>query len=71
MTKTAKRKGPKLSQTWSAFGIRNAYGEPWSPHTFNTEAQAQDYLDNSPFKTSKHRVVPVRVMVRIIQSAEG
>lgn len=71
MAKKAKTGKPKLSQTWSAYGIRNAYGEPWSPRTFDSEGGAQAYLDNSPFKTSKHRVVPVRVTVRIIPSAKG
>jgi hypothetical protein len=57
----------RLSCTWPAYGILNAYGEPWTPRTFGTQGAAQAYLDNSDFKTAKHRVVPVRVTVRVIQ----
>ena len=58
-------KPPKLSQTWDAYGIANHYGEPWTPRTFDTREAAQDHLDKSPFKTPRHKVVPVRVTVRI------
>jgi hypothetical protein len=57
----------KLSQTWPAYGIRNHHGEPWTPRTFDSEGEAQAYLDNSPYKTSRHKVVPVRVTVRIVE----
>lgn len=66
-----KKPTAKRSCTWSQHGITNQYGEPWTPRTFDTEGQAVAYLNGSPFKTSGHRVVPVRVTVRVVPSAKG
>ena len=64
-------KRPKLSQTWNAFGIANAYGEPWTPRTFDTEKHADEHMKGSSHTTKRHRVVPVRVTVRIITSVKS
>ena len=60
----------KKSTTWSMYGITNRWGEPWTHRTFETEHQAESYRDNSPFTTQKHRVVPVRVTVRVLETTK-
>lgn len=71
----AKTTAKRRQQTWSAFGIANANGEPWTPRTFETAALAQPYLTrakkewpggNGEWDLRRHRVVPVRVTVRIV-----
>lgn len=68
------RSGKIKQCTWgSQFGIENAYGEPWGPRTFDTKDSAQRYLDDKRKAwgsngLEKHRVVPVRVTVRIVNS---
>lgn len=51
------------------FGILNHVGGIWSPETFSTEAEAQQYLDKQRLVFSgglpKHKVVPVRVTISI------
>ena len=60
----------RKSVTWSAFGILNGVGQPWTPRTFDTEDAAQDYITDYSYAfpgeidLTKHRVVPVRVTVR-------
>lgn len=56
----------------SRYGIQNHVGGIWTPHTFETIKEAQDYLDaerkrwpsskgKSPLK--KHKVIPVTLTV--------
>lgn len=55
-------------------GILNAQGYVWTPQSFDTEAEARDYMDNyskqfrPPLDLSKHKVVPVMVTVRAIKA---
>jgi len=52
-------------------GILNPWGDIWTPTTFDTEAEARDYMArySTTFKPalnlSKHTVVPVRVTVSV------
>lgn len=57
------------------FGIQNNVGGVWTPETFHTKEEAQGYLERQrkaflpiPNAFAKHKVVPVRVTVSIVQS---
>lgn len=63
----------RINRSTNRFGIRNPLGGIWTSETFQTEAEAQDYLDQQ--KTawpnnglSAHRVVRVRVTISEIKS---
>lgn len=73
-TKPALRK--RRQCTWSAFGILNAYGEPWTPRTFDNAKDADAYLSEKRKNwgskgLDRHKVVPVRVTVRIASPAKA
>lgn len=70
---TAKTKNKPV--TWTRFGILNHLGEPWTPETFDTQNQAQIYLDQcregwpnpnggEPYPLAGHRVSKMKVTVR-------
>lgn len=51
------------------FGIQNHLGGIWTPENFDTEKEAQLYLDRERLVYSgglpKHKVVPVRVTISL------
>jgi hypothetical protein len=50
-----------------AFGILNAFGEPWTTQAFGSENEARGYMElfwkgiSNPPDMSKHTIVPVTV----------
>ena len=56
----------KKTFIWWAYGILNAYGDPWSPKTFETIAEAERYMEvfwgdlKNPPDMSKHKVIQLR-----------
>jgi hypothetical protein len=57
------------AEAYDMFGILNDHGSLWSRHTFAEEAAAATYLRehdlNKNCDLTKHRVVPVRVTIKI------
>ena len=57
----------KKIKSVKAFGILNAYGEFWTNRTFDTELEAENYMNDfwgsiTPRPSmDKHRVISVRI----------
>lgn len=62
-----------MTQTsWDRFGIMNHLGGVWTPQTFDSEREAQAYLDqqrriwpDGGEGLRRHKVVPVKAIVRV------
>lgn len=65
----AKKTAKPKPYRWKMFGIQNHIGGIWTPETFSTPAEAQQYLDRqrTVYKGGlpKHKVIPVRVTISV------
>lgn len=71
MAKKQKRPAKRKPYRMNRWGIKNHCGDVWSPNTFDTEAQAKEYIADQQRRFNgldlrRHRAAPVRVTVSLI-----
>lgn len=71
MKKAKPKRKPITYRATGRYGILNHFGDLWTPLTFLTEPEARAYIQGyeDRHKTSlrKHKPVPVRVTVTVVQ----
>ena len=60
-------KNIKNRETWSGYGILNAFGDPWTKKVFESVGEAERYMElfwgnmENPPDMSKHEIIVVEV----------